>query len=96
MYGGISSLEKQSQQNWKVVSLALIRWGCISNCIFACGARGSKYNHEYVKDSSLDTVSESGADFVPLCELVEGLHYCEANPVNCGKHFFVGSDFWRF
>ena len=30
-----------------------------------------------MKDSSLDTVGESGAHPVPLHELVEGLHYCE-------------------
>ena len=30
-----------------------------------------------MKDSSLDTVVESGADFVPLRKLVEGLHYSE-------------------
>ena len=73
--GGISSLEKQSQkQRLEVVSLVLICWCCISDCIFACGARKSKCNHEYVKDSSLDTVGDSGADPVPLRELVKGLH----------------------
>ena len=77
MYGGISSIEEQSQSDREVVSLALICWGCIPDCIFACGARESKYNHEYVKDSSLDTLDESGPDPVPLCELVEGLHNCE-------------------
>ena len=36
-----------------------------------------KRNHEYVKDSSLETAGEFGADLVPLRGLVEGLHYCE-------------------
>ena len=74
-YGGNSSLEEQRQSDQKVVSLVWIRWGCTSECIFACGARGSKCNHEYVKDSSLDTVGESSADPVPLRNFVEGLHY---------------------
>ena len=74
-YVGLSSLEKQSQQDQKVVSFILIRWGCIFDC--GASAIGSKCNQEYVKDSSLDTVDESGANPVPLRELVEGLHYCE-------------------
>ena len=74
--GGISFLEKQSQkQRLEVVSLALIRWCSIPGSVFTCGAKRSKCNHEYVNDSSLDTVGKSGADFVPLRELVAGLHY---------------------
>ena len=63
-----------SEAGLEVVSL--IRWCYISDYIFACKTRRLKYNHEYVKDS-LDTVDESGAVPVPLCELVEGLHYSE-------------------
>ena len=95
-YGGISSLEEQSQSDRKVVSLALICWGCISDCIFACRARRSKCNHEYVKNSSLETVGESSADPVPLRELVENLHFYEVQTQRiCWKHFFIGSDFWQ-
>ena len=75
---GISSLEEQSQkQRLEVVSLALIRWCCIPGYVFACGTGRSKCNHEYVKDISLDTMGESGADPVPQRELVAGLHCCE-------------------
>ena len=57
----------------------LIHWCCISDCIFACGAKRSKCNREYLKDRSLvhDTVGDLGAGPRPLHELVEGLHYSE-------------------
>ena len=70
-------LKNRVRSRIEVVSLVQIRWCCIPNCIFACGARRLKCNHEYVKDSSLDTVGDSCADPVPLCELVEGLHYSQ-------------------
>ena len=43
-----------------------------------------------MKDSSLDTVGESGADPVPLRELVEGLHYSEMQTSELRESFLVG------
>ena len=68
------TLKNKVRSRTEVVFFMQIRWCCILDCIFACGARRSKCNHEY---SSLETVGDSGADPVPLGELIEDLHYCE-------------------
>ena len=55
------------------------------------GQKRSKCNHGHLKDRSLDTGGESGADPVPLRELVEGLHYCEVQTQQIsGKRFLFG------
>ena len=42
-------LKSKDKGRTEVVPLCKFHWGCISDCIFANGARRLKRNHEYVK-----------------------------------------------